>query len=73
MSDIVLTSNIATVNAKNLLSRIEQGKKVTAEERLEVIQNIFAFSPRDWSTDKELLLLYRVATLDPSENQEESR
>ncbi|MEK7603832.1 MAG: hypothetical protein AAB461_01795 [Patescibacteria group bacterium] len=66
---IVFTSEIAESKADRLLRRITNGERVTAEERLDIITDILAFSPRDWSTDAELWLLYRVALNDGSKDE----
>ncbi|OGI90359.1 hypothetical protein A3B01_02300 [Candidatus Nomurabacteria bacterium RIFCSPLOWO2_01_FULL_41_52b] len=66
---IVLTSSISESKAQRLLRKIKEGKKVSARERLDVITDILAFSPRDWSTDKELWLLYRIAFNDGTEKE----
>lgn len=65
---MIFTSEIAEGKADKLLRKIANGEQVTAEERLDVITDILAFSPRDWSTDSELWLLYRVALNDGSED-----
>lgn len=66
---IALTSSISESKAQRLLKKIKEGKKVSAQERLDVITDILAFSPRDWSTDEELWLLYRVAFNDGTEKE----
>lgn len=66
---MIFTSGIAESKANKLLRKIAIGEQVTAEERLNVITDILAFSPRDWSTDPELWLLYRVAFNDGSKEE----
>ena len=67
--DILLTTEIADSSVHSLLRRIEKGENVTASERLDVIQNILAFSPRDWSVDEELWALYQVALNEVGDNK----
>lgn len=69
----IFTTAISMSKSARLLKRIRDGKKVTAKERLDVIQDILAFSPRDWSTDEELWLLYRVAMNNGSEDEKEDK
>lgn len=65
----VSTSQISEREATELLEKIARGESVAAEERLDIIQKILAFSSRDWSTDPELWLLYSVAFNDGSEKE----
>ena len=57
----IFTSAISGNKVQVLLEKIKRGEQVSCEERLKVIQDILAFSPRDWSDDPELWLLYRAA------------
>lgn len=59
--EVIFTTEISDSKAFVLLKRIAKGERVSADERLDVIQSILAFSPRDWSTDEELWVLYQVA------------
>jgi len=64
MAESVITSEIVHKQANDLLERIARGEKVSAEERLGVIRAVFAFSsPCDWSSTPDLLLIFRIATL----------
>lgn len=65
--EIIFTSEISESKVTRLLKKIKDGKKVSAMERLNVVKDILAFSPRDWSDDEELWLLYRVVMNDGSE------
>lgn len=64
----IFTTAISESKAAHLLRDIKEGKPVSAKRRLDVIKDILAFSPRDWSTDEELWLLYRIAFNDGSED-----
>jgi len=64
---VIFTTEISESKAARLLKKIKDGKKVSNTERLDVIKDILAFSPRDWSDDEELWLLYQVAMNDDSE------
>ena len=66
--DVILTTEISSGKAFALLKNIAKGNHVFADERLDVIQDILAFSPRDWSTDEELWLLYQVVFNKAGEN-----
>ncbi|TSC79057.1 MAG: hypothetical protein G01um101429_564 [Parcubacteria group bacterium Gr01-1014_29] len=59
--DILFTTEISDSKSLSLLKRIAKKEGVSTDERLDVIQSILAFSPRDWSTDEELWMLYQVA------------
>lgn len=61
MAHVIFTTEISGGKAFALLKRLAKGEQVSADERLDVIQSILAFSPRDWSTDEELWMLYQVA------------
>lgn len=59
--DVIFTTEISCGKVHTLLKRIAKGEQVSVDERLDIIQSILAFSPRDWSTDEELWMLYQVA------------
>ena len=45
---LIVSTEISDNEAEKLLRRVAQGEQVTTEERLKVMQDILAFSPRDW-------------------------
>jgi hypothetical protein len=58
---MVLSTDFSNKSAISLLDRIDKGEQITSKERLDVIQEIIALSPRDWSDDPELWMLYQLA------------
>ena len=64
----ITTTVISNVNAQALLERLKKGEAVRVEERFSVIRQILSFSSRDWSSDPELWLLYKVAMNDGSQD-----
>ncbi len=57
----IVTTAISVEGGMKLLQKIEKGESVSDSQRLKVIQDILAFSPRDWSDDDDLWLLWQVA------------
>lgn len=70
MAKIVFAHKGVQENGKKIIEKIRRGEKVTNEDRFNAIKNIFTCSSRDWSTDKELWLLYQIALNDGSEDEE---
>jgi len=71
MTTILFPYQISLGEAEKILARLSGGEKISIEERLEIIREILTFSPRDWSTDNELWILYQIVMNESGERNED--
>jgi hypothetical protein len=71
---ILFTSCLRDEVISKMYARLQRGEEVPDSERINAIQDILAYSAKDWGEDPELQAIYDIAfgKMDPPEEPEDS-